>query len=350
MARPPKRGSKTTPSVEDNQKGEALPEDVALAESFEVGENGTSENGLPVAQDLKVQGAIVAIDVAAVEIVSDQSDQMLPLSDEEKGRLFELERQVEESFYRAGIALKEIRDSRLYRITHATFEEYCRERFGFERRYPYQLIDAAIVADNIRQCVRDAHILPTNEYQLRPLAKLKGDPAKQAEVWLRAVERAQGKQPTYEAVKETVQEIVVTEKDDGVFPSLQVGNICVVRNKANDPRLASRAGFWGIVKSVDSTSATIRFYDLTVDAVSLRELDLVELSKKDQREREKTLQLLSSIYESGLKPNEKVVPPLLDYFVRNKAKSLTSFEQGLLCYIEQQERKGKSGASVDEEV
>ena len=348
MARQPKRGSKTTPSVEDNEKGKALPEDVAVAESFEAEENGTSENGLPLVQDLKVEGAIVAIDAAAVEIVSDQSDKIFPLSDEEKGRLFELERQVEESFYRAGIALKEIRDSRLYRITHPTFEEYCRERFGFERRYPYQLIDAAIVADNIRQCVRDAHIFPTNEYQLRPLAKLKGDPAKQAEVWLRAVERAQGKQPTYEAVKETVQEIVGTEKDDLVSALLQVGDVCVVRTKANDPRLCEQAGYWGIVQSVSATSATIRFYDRTVDAVSLRELERVELSKKEQREREKTLQLLSSVYESELESNEKVVPLLLHYFVKSKAKSLTSFEQGLLGYIEQQARKAQGGTSVGE--
>ncbi len=327
-----------------------MPEDVAVAESSEAGANGNSKNDLPLAQDLKVEGAIVAIDAAAVEIVSDESDKMFPLSDEEKGRLFELERQVEESFYRAGIALKEIRDSRLYRMTHPTFEEYCRERFGFERRYPYQLIDAAIVTDNIRQCVRDAHIFPTNEYQLRPLAKLKGDPSKQVEVWLRAVERAQGKQPTYEAVKETVQEIVFTEKDDVVSPSLHVGDVCVVRTRATDPRLSSRVGYWGIVKSVSSTSATIRFYDLTVDAVSLRELERVELSQKEQREREKTLQRLSSIYESVLKQNEKVVPLLLHYFVRSKVKSITSFEQGLLGYIERQARKAKGGASVDEEV
>lgn len=29
----------------------------------------------------------------------------------------------------AGEALREIRDSRLYRETHTTFEDYCRERF-----------------------------------------------------------------------------------------------------------------------------------------------------------------------------------------------------------------------------
>ncbi len=350
MARQPKRVSKTTPSVEDNEKGKALPEDVAVAESFEAEENGTSENGLPVAQDLKVEGSIVAIDAAAVKIVSDDSDRMLPLSNEEKGRLFELERQVEESFYRAGTALKEIRDSRLYRLSHTTFEEYCRERFGFERRYPYQLIDAATVADNIRQCVRDAHIFPTNEYQLRPLAKLKDDPAKQAEVWLRSVERAQGKQPTYEAVKETVQEIIGTEKDDVVSPSLEVGDICVVRTKASDPRLAERIGFWGIVKSVSPTLATIQFYDLTVDAVPFREIERVDLSKKEQREREKTLQILSSIHETDLAQNEKVVPLLLHYFAKSKAKSLTSFEQGLLGYIERQTKKVKGGISVGEEV
>ncbi|WP_396019828.1 MULTISPECIES: hypothetical protein [Nostocaceae] len=45
----------------------------------------------------------------------------------------------------------ELRDRRLYRSTHTTFEEYCRDRFGFERRHPYRLIEAAVVVDNLMQ-------------------------------------------------------------------------------------------------------------------------------------------------------------------------------------------------------
>ena len=47
-----------------------------------------------------------------------------------------LERQVEKAFYEAGKGLRTLRDKKLYRSTHKTFEEYCRDRFGFERRQP----------------------------------------------------------------------------------------------------------------------------------------------------------------------------------------------------------------------
>jgi hypothetical protein len=41
----------------------------------------------------------------------------------------------------AGDALREIRDSRLYRATHTSFEAYCTERFGFSRSTAYRLME-----------------------------------------------------------------------------------------------------------------------------------------------------------------------------------------------------------------
>ncbi|MBD2509476.1 hypothetical protein H6G91_19625 [Nostoc muscorum FACHB-395] len=38
------------------------------------------------------------------------------------------ERKVERAFFEAGKALMELRDRKLYRSTHKTFEEYCRIR------------------------------------------------------------------------------------------------------------------------------------------------------------------------------------------------------------------------------
>jgi hypothetical protein len=56
--------------------------------------------------------------------------------DEEKQRLH-LERQIEKAFYQAGLALQILRDKKLYRSTHSSFEEYCHARFGFTRRSAY---------------------------------------------------------------------------------------------------------------------------------------------------------------------------------------------------------------------
>ena len=63
--------------------------------------------------------ALATINVTAVEVSElterEQSDRLL------------LERKVERAFFEAGKALAELRDRRLYRSTHRTFEEYCRD-------------------------------------------------------------------------------------------------------------------------------------------------------------------------------------------------------------------------------
>jgi hypothetical protein len=55
---------------------------------------------------------------------------------------------------------------------YGTFEDYCRERWGLARRTAYQLMDAAEVVDNVRNCAQQ---LPANEAQARPLTGLDPD-------------------------------------------------------------------------------------------------------------------------------------------------------------------------------
>lgn len=155
----------------------------------------------------------LAIAVEAEVVGTDETDREngQTLTDAERRRLADLEREVRESFYRAGLALREIRDSRLYRETHRTFEDYCLDALGYKRAYSYELLDAATTFDNLQKCLRGSDILPTSAYQIRPLKKLKSDPRKQADAWRRAVDRAEGRQPTYEAVKEVVAELLPAE-------------------------------------------------------------------------------------------------------------------------------------------
>ena len=68
--------------------------------------------------------------------------------DEQNDRLH-LERKVERAFYEAGKALQELRERKLYRSTHKTFEDYCKDRFGFGRSRSCRLIDAVAVCDNL---------------------------------------------------------------------------------------------------------------------------------------------------------------------------------------------------------
>ena len=84
-----------------------------------------------------------------------------------------------------GNALLAIRDKRLYRQDFGTFEEYCQERWGMERRHAYRLMDAAQAVENVSL---GTQILPTSERQARPLTKL--EPELQPVAWQRAVETA----------------------------------------------------------------------------------------------------------------------------------------------------------------
>ncbi len=84
--------------------------------------------------------------------------------------LDECERIIERglaSFVEVGEALMEIRDSRLYRDTHGTFEDYCRARWHISRDYAYKQIRAAKVAqDNVDRGLQ----APKTEREARELA------------------------------------------------------------------------------------------------------------------------------------------------------------------------------------
>ena len=151
-----------------------------------------------------------------VEVVVDE------LTEQEKRDRLYLERKVERAFYEAGFALKELRDRRLYRSTHKTFEQYCRERFGFKRRHPYRLIDAALVVDHlVEMCPDWTQILPTTEYQVRALTSL--EPFQQRSVWHQAVDEAGGKVPSGRIVSDIVQRI----RERTVMPNpYRVGEVC----------------------------------------------------------------------------------------------------------------------------
>jgi len=91
------------------------------------------------------------------------------------------------TFYEVGAALAAIRDAKLYRQTHGTFEGYCNERWDFARSTAYQLIDASNVLKNVRNCGQ-TETLPANEAQARPLASVPEE--ERAEVWQTVVDSA----------------------------------------------------------------------------------------------------------------------------------------------------------------
>lgn len=74
------------------------------------------------------------------------------LTVEENKKLDWLEAVIEKgkkTFIDVGMALTEIKDNRLYRKSFNTFEAYCQDRWGFNKRNAYQLMEATQIANDL---------------------------------------------------------------------------------------------------------------------------------------------------------------------------------------------------------
>ena len=74
------------------------------------------------------------------------------LSDREQADLATCEAALDNlrvAFWAAGKALQVIRDARLYRATHATFEDYVEQRWDMSRPQAYRLIEAWPLAERL---------------------------------------------------------------------------------------------------------------------------------------------------------------------------------------------------------
>lgn len=123
------------------------------------------------------------------------------------GKLSELEKVIERglaTFVEVGNALMEIRDGRLYRESHATFEDYCRERWDMSRVHAHRMIESAAVMGSLLPIGNK----PANESQARPLSRL--DPEQQAEAWQTAVETAPNGKVTAAHVESVVKDFLPT--------------------------------------------------------------------------------------------------------------------------------------------
>lgn len=219
-------------------------------------------------------------------------------TDEWRDRIF-LERQVERAFYAAAKALKELRDRRLYRSTHATFEDYCRSRFGFTHRHVNYLIAGSLVVDNLMGTngsqienpnemgtngsqiqnldetgTIGSQILPTSERQVRPLVSL--EPEQQRLAWQQAIEQAGGKIPSGRIVQDIVDKIRERTKVPNPY---RLGEICTLLPKDN-PELKGKSGCWGVITHLGDYTCTLEAWDAEY-TVKIEHLKSLELSDND---------------------------------------------------------------------
>ncbi|MDZ7969965.1 MAG: hypothetical protein RM368_34350 [Nostoc sp. DedSLP03] len=271
--------------------------------------------------------ASAIIDVPAVEVPE--------LTEDEQRDRLHLERKVERAFFEAGKALAELRDRRLYRSTHRTFEEYCRDRFGHSRQQSNYLIAAAGVYENLTtigcQNVADenltingSQILPTNERQVRPMTKL--EPHEQQEVWVKAVEQAGGKVPPARIVKNVVQQIMERTQVPNTY---QIGEVCQILAKDN-PELRGKGGCWAIVSAVNDFSCTVRVWDgeYTIGLQHLKSFNYLPAECQQVRE---ISDRISRVYSSVL---EESVQKFLEMLGKLSRPYLTALEEKVLSLLE----------------
>ena len=258
------------------------------------------------------------------------------LSYEEECDRLHLEQRVEQAFYQAGKALEELHNRKLYRSTHRTFEEYCKDRFGFERRHPYRLIEAVGVVDNlIKMCPNGAQngsepetfILPTNERQVRSLVRLVAE--EQFSCWQEAVDIAGGKAPSGRIVKDIVERI--RERTPVPIP-YSVGEVCIIIVKDN-PELRGKSGDWCIITRVASFSCEVKMWDggYIVKPENLKSLDFLE---DDCSAMSELCFRLRRLYE--IKDLDEVALSLLNTLGKRTKPYLTPVQEKVLAVIEQE--------------
>ncbi|OKH52852.1 hypothetical protein NIES2101_13460 [Calothrix sp. HK-06] len=276
---------------------------------------------------------------------SDENESVRELSYDELREREYLERQIEKALYEAGRALRTIRDRRLYRSTHKTFEEYCRQRFGFTRMTAANKIAAAGVIENLstnglQNSVGESglstnglqnsgrysyEVLPTSERQVRPLINLEA--SEQRICWEQAVEAAGGKVPSGRQVKDIVDKIRERTKLPNPY---RVGEIAILIPRDN-PELRGLSGCWGAIIRAGEYSCTIETWDNEY-TVKIEHLSSLELSDDNCELMQKFLGRLRRLYQ--LPNKDAVIDNLLSFFGKQPKPYISEVQEELLATLE----------------
>lgn len=279
-----------------------------------------------------------------VEVHSSVVEDWGELTLEEERELHRLELRVERAVCEAGTALREVRDKRLYRSTHSSFEQYCYERFGYTRRRPYQLIEAAIVFENL--CTNgtqiseeenlctigtqsdlfscERQILPTSERQVRDLINL--EPDEQRQIWQQAVVEAGGKVPSGRIVKGIVERL--KEK-----PLRSASDFCSLGDAFTLIQLEGEQrkynGCWAITSHINDFTILVDVHDGTilVKPENLKPIDEPDV----RRQLPQTLKRIRRLRNVGML--DRCTYTVLDFFGRQTY--LSDLEDDLLTFFEQ---------------
>jgi hypothetical protein len=138
-----------------------------------------------------------------------------PLSDEEKQKrkdLISLARQGLDGARFSEMAFREIRDRRLWRGTHKSFDEFCRDEFDLSEQRVSQILASADELAFLKGKIDDA-LLPESERAIRELRRVKQD--NKVMVLLLAAEISNGARPNSTTIEKARLQIEgVKAKED----------------------------------------------------------------------------------------------------------------------------------------
>jgi hypothetical protein len=164
---------------------------------------GFEATSLPQQGTHQIEQAIAAKAPVDGELASPTA----PLSENEHDVLQQCEEILEKglrTFFEVGNALLRIRQARLYRATHSTFEQYCHERWNMGRSYAWRVIGAA---ERLKLLPSDNNLpRPANEFQIRPFLKIA--PEEFPKAWKRAVRTAKEGKVTPSIAQEVIHRLL----------------------------------------------------------------------------------------------------------------------------------------------
>src|SRR5215831_8548680 len=135
--------------------------------------------------------AIVPAKAKSTQIKKQADDNDL-LNEQEEALFADCEADIQQNLrgtFILGWRLEQIRDQKLYRQTHKTFEGYCRERWDFSKSHANRHIKAHVCEEYLKSIKDNEVYVPTKESQVRYIADL--EPEQQVEV-ARKVKQAVG--------------------------------------------------------------------------------------------------------------------------------------------------------------
>ena len=255
-----------------------------------------------------------------VEVV----DELSPSEESDRQRL---ELKVERAWDEAARALRELRDRRLYRSKYKTFEEYCRDRFGFTRQSANFKIAAADVMENLTTF--SCQILPTKETQVRPLTKLKPD--EQHQVWSEAVKQNGGKVPSERVVKDAVlRHMGIVEDLNQKHRSpreFAPGDVVEIKALKRSP-LHPFNGMWAIVEHAGSFSYTVRI-SIVKDTQQCKPEEVTKIDEEYTADIKAVAQRIAALIQFELEH--------VDYSILELLQRSTCFTPRQLLYLERME-------------